>query len=573
MMRITVKNWSEELSGLIDSIDPMRPYLLPLSGAYEHFVPSGEGSRRLVVYLPEETTQSGSALLLLAPGGVAAEDFLATSGWKEVADEHKITVFVAESVGSSWNVVDEDDLDYLRAVREGMAERRYYNINAAWTYLVGCGDGASMAHKLATRLPAEFAALCTFGPVSVPESFLEEASHSLSNGKNERMGEVSLPVWLWREKEDEDAERIQAHWKRANCCEPRPVTTSSGDICYPPIQRGVTPLINWQPCAPVLLTEGKGRDVGGHEQADTVWREFLSRFARGKGVGNGNLRPRRTTDEWGLTRRDMLFGGFLRYWQEYIPESNPLQHAEGIPLVVALHGGSAIPENHVCNSEWGKVAKERGFAVVYPAAALRIMDNAIPHPAWNAAKDGRLMDDVGFLRAMLDDICARCPIDRTRVYITGHSMGSIMTHRLMMCCPDLFAAGGSTSGVVHGGFRSMFGLPDINTSLTAPIWVIMGEKDTGGGSFAENEEAVETFGFWLSHNGLETLDSASVYRSGGYRNYVWLNDKGVPLVRYSVVEDKPHSATAMDSWLLYDEFFSRYHRDAGGNVFYMGKSV
>jgi polyhydroxybutyrate depolymerase len=50
------------------------------------------------------------------------------------------------------------------------------------------------------------------------------------------------------------------------------------------------------------------------------------------------------------------------------------------------------------------------------------------------------VDDVGFLAALIDDLARRYPIDRQRVYMTGHSNGGIMAFRFACDRPDLIAA-------------------------------------------------------------------------------------------------------------------------------------
>jgi len=52
------------------------------------------------------------------------------------------------------------------------------------------------------------------------------------------------------------------------------------------------------------------------------------------------------------------------------------------------------------------------------------------------------IDDVGFVRAMIDDLAKRTPIDRTRIYATGLSNGAMMTYRIAAEAPDLVARPG-----------------------------------------------------------------------------------------------------------------------------------
>src|SRR5712692_7066112 len=50
------------------------------------------------------------------------------------------------------------------------------------------------------------------------------------------------------------------------------------------------------------------------------------------------------------------------------------------------------------------------------------------------------IDDVGFTKALLDDLATRAHVDRTRVYATGISNGAMMAYRLGVEAPDRIAA-------------------------------------------------------------------------------------------------------------------------------------
>src|SRR6185503_1724477 len=53
---------------------------------------------------------------------------------------------------------------------------------------------------------------------------------------------------------------------------------------------------------------------------------------------------------------------------------------------------------------------------------------------WNATDAccdySQKTDDVAYLTALLDDVAARYNVDPKRVYLTGHSNGAFMSHRL-----------------------------------------------------------------------------------------------------------------------------------------------
>jgi len=94
----------------------------------------------------------------------------------------------------------------------------------------------------------------------------------------------------------------------------------------------------------------------------------------------------------------------------------------------------------------------------------------------------QLLDD---LRALLEDAFERYPVDRTRVYLTGLSMGGYGAWGLAGAYPELFAA----LVPVCGG-----GDPDTACALKdIPTWAFHGAKDTVIPP-SESEKMVEALG-------------------------------------------------------------------------------
>jgi polyhydroxybutyrate depolymerase len=101
------------------------------------------------------------------------------------------------------------------------------------------------------------------------------------------------------------------------------------------------------------------------------------------------------------------------------------------------------------------VADREGFLVAYPEGTGPLPRRLL---TWNAG-DGccgyartRQVDDVGFAAAVIEDLSRRLPVDRRRVYATGHSNGAILSHRLAAERPDLFAAIVPVAGALDLGF-------------------------------------------------------------------------------------------------------------------------
>ena len=117
-----------------------------------------------------------------------------------------------------------------------------------------------------------------------------------------------------------------------------------------------------------------------------------------------------------------------------------------LPVVINLHGGGSNAEQQQRYSGMDAVADREHFIVVYPNGTGQGRFRV-----WNAGTCcGRApmqrVDDVGFIRAIIDDLARRTSIDRKRIYATGMSNGSMMTYRLAAEAPDLVAAVAPVSG-------------------------------------------------------------------------------------------------------------------------------
>ena len=140
---------------------------------------------------------------------------------------------------------------------------------------------------------------------------------------------------------------------------------------------------------------------------------------------------------------DLTFGGLQRSYIVHVPAGV----SKSAPVVINLHGGGSNAEQQRNSAAWMLVADREHFIVVYPngtgSERMRV---------WNAgtccgAAPVKQIDDVGlFIRAVIDDLSKRIPIDRKRVYATGMSNGAMMSYRIAAEAPDLVAAIAPVSG-------------------------------------------------------------------------------------------------------------------------------
>ena len=140
--------------------------------------------------------------------------------------------------------------------------------------------------------------------------------------------------------------------------------------------------------------------------------------------------------------------GRTRTYRLYVPSS--LVAGRTAPLLVALHGGLGSSAQFEENSGFNALAEANRFVVVYPDGVGSRADGTGPQ-TWNggyccgpAVRDE--VDDVGFIRRLLDALGTELNLDPARVYAAGHSNGAIMAYRLACELGDRIVAIGVQAG-------------------------------------------------------------------------------------------------------------------------------
>lgn len=117
------------------------------------------------------------------------------------------------------------------------------------------------------------------------------------------------------------------------------------------------------------------------------------------------------------------------------------------PVVLAFHGGGGNARNMVAFSGLNQKADQAGFIVVYPNGSGRL-ERMLTFNAGNCCGPAaeRNVDDVAFVRQVLDDLEEIANVDRRRVFATGMSNGAMMAYRLASEMSDRIAAIAPVSG-------------------------------------------------------------------------------------------------------------------------------
>lgn len=128
-----------------------------------------------------------------------------------------------------------------------------------------------------------------------------------------------------------------------------------------------------------------------------------------------------------------------------------------LPLVLLLHGSGGTGDWMLAETGWDTLADAEGFVVAAPDASRPWPDEPVRFftnpPVWNdgsplpPSRDVAGVDDVAFVRTVLDEVGKLVPIDPERTFVTGFSNGAGMAFRLGLELPERFAALAPVAGV------------------------------------------------------------------------------------------------------------------------------
>jgi polyhydroxybutyrate depolymerase len=142
----------------------------------------------------------------------------------------------------------------------------------------------------------------------------------------------------------------------------------------------------------------------------------------------------------------LAIGESSRTFLVHLPK-NPA--ATNPPLVIALHGGGTNGKTMERFSGLSEASERYGFVVAYPNGSGRLKGFL----TWNAGSccayaERHGIDDVAFIRQLIEYMIKQYHIDPARVYCTGISNGAMMAYRLAAEIPDRIAAIAPVAGTL-----------------------------------------------------------------------------------------------------------------------------
>ncbi len=162
----------------------------------------------------------------------------------------------------------------------------------------------------------------------------------------------------------------------------------------------------------------------------------------GKGLLATALLALAAVAQAGFSEHTLESAGSTRSYLLYTPEQLPSGPA---PLLFSFHGSGGVPQNQVDTSHFDKLADQHGFIAVFPAGAFT---NTVTERSWNANAEAGV-DDVQFVRDIIEDVAAQQNVDRSRIYTSGMSGGARVSSLLACELSDVLAAAAPVAGIQY----------------------------------------------------------------------------------------------------------------------------
>lgn len=554
-----------------DPQDPKKPFF---TGSIPQEVTVHGETRRFLIYIPQRFPISGAGFFLYPDDGVRCEAFLEQEAWRSIAEEQNVALIILESRPDGWDRVDiQSEVDYSEAVFKKAISRVYFSMNESTYYIMGLGGGAYVATAHGLLSSSLFSCVLADGDYQLHPQLLRQLREIRSDRDVTCSKlDVVMPAWLVQRTACE-SDLVLENLLRANQCEDRGLSCGGTAVYQQDPRRWHTGL-DALPISEVRFTSAAVTEQLDPAELHRQMMLYALRFKRWLAIGNGCFRPARTWQDIGLKHFESEVAGLKREWFVYEPTAHRKDATKKLPLLLAVHGYACSGELFAENAEWHVVGERRDFFVVYVSAYpsnLSFNGKTVPLPTWNSVGMKSFTDDLLFIREVLKSVKAQYPIDSERVYVSGHSNGSLFTQTLMKEMPQEFAAFAPQGAQMHMTLNSSDDLeqrtiqPD---GVIRPVWLMMGSEDIGDQDRIEPGNANDRFlDMMCAVNGLDRKQ-ADYLENGKYRTYTFRNDQGVPLLKFSGVDDTPHCYTQEFAQIYWDQFLCHFRRKADGTVTY-----
>lgn len=210
-----------------------------------------------------------------------------------------------------------------------------------------------------------------------------------------------------------------------------------------------------------------------------------------------------------LTDETISINGVSRTYKLYVPVGFNAQ-TESPDMIIIMHGLGGTNADMVA-AGFNNIADTARVIAVYPQA----LNNSFGMAAWNnGTLLGSTADDIGFMHELINRGLTDFNVNPARVYASGFSMGSIMSHHMACSMNQRIAAIGAMSGTMATSDISscvpMYKTPVIHLHGTAD-----GTVPYSGSALPSLSLVSQTMDFWKGvHGCASTADSTRLPDTG-----------------------------------------------------------
>lgn len=253
--------------------------------------------------------------------------------------------------------------------------------------------------------------------------------------------------------------------------------------------------------------------------------------------------------------RTIVVGGRVRSYLLHVPPSP--NRGRPMPVVIVLHGGGGNAEGIARTSGFTDKADEERFVVIYPNGTGRLRDRLL---TWNSGNccgyaHENNVDDVSFIRSLIDQVQKELNVDGRRIFVTGFSNGGMMSYRLACELSDKIAA----IAPVAGALNYVKCAPARPVSLVAFHGTADEHVLYEGGeprrrvdrSPRVDSSVAEAISYWVRRN--ECANSAEKERQGSVLIEDYAGCRAGTGVRLYTLEGQGHAWPGGDAWARWSD--------------------
>lgn len=223
----------------------------------------------------------------------------------------------------------------------------------------------------------------------------------------------------------------------------------------------------------------------------------------------------------------------------YVPES--YDGSSDVPLVVNFHGGCMDAGSQLDEMDMRALSDEGNFILVYPEGTSEsgqgscLIWNSGPYVDLGDTKASA--DDLGFVRAMIDDITNTYTIDSNRIYATGFSNGGFMTYATACYLSDVFSAIAPIAAMMTEESLDPNSSNPCQSNQPMPVIHLHGSNDNDV-PIESGEEAVT---YWVERNNLTEVNRETEQNGNqGTIEYVSYSGETSVAVQYYKINGGSH---------------------------------